>query len=834
MRIILLLLAFLSPLLLSAQSLWHDIPKSTIPPVGPRHIVPKIARTISIDLNVLQPLLQTAPLRFSPEADLNTVTIELPRPDGRSTRFLLTESPTMHPTLQARHPDIRCYTGTGIDDPGAYLKCDLTMHGFHAQVLNAKGGDWYIDPYSMSDREHYSVYFKKDYTKPGSESWFCETAADDKKKVETNDFAQLQGDCKLRQYTLALACTGEYAAFHGGTAAAAEAAMNTSLNRVNGVYELEIAVTMSLVDNNDTLIFLDANTDPYTNNNGSAMLTQNQTTCTNRIGSANYDIGHVFSTGGGGVAFLGCVCNNTNKAKGVTGSGSPIGDGFDIDYVAHEMGHQFGCDHTFNGTHGSCSGNNVPASAYEPGSGTTIMAYAGICSDQDVQPHSDAYFHARSLQQAGAFITGGSHTCDTEVVTGNGAPTANAGNDYTIPKSTPFILTGVGTDPDGNPITYCWEQYDNQTSTQPPLATSTGGPNFRSLTPTSSPERYLPNLEDVINNVSPVWEVLPSVGRTLNFRLTVRDNFGGGGCTKEDNMVVTVNGTAGPFLVTTPNTALSWQGNTTQTVTWNVASTNIAPVSCANVKISLSTDGGFTYPTVILGSTPNDGTEAITVPNIPSTSCRIRIEGVGNIFYDISNVNFTITAGLPVELLAFDATLKNKNQAFLTWATASEKENKGFEIQQARKNESGAIVFETIGFEAGHGSTTERHDYQYAVKDLEAGDYYFRLRQLDFDGQEAFSPARSLSIHPAFMAKALPNPFQNELEIQVYQEKTANVSVYLVNQWGQKTELLSNREVAKGHTSWRFNLADMPGGAYHILCYQEGQPEAERLLVVKR
>ncbi|MFN0216001.1 MAG: reprolysin-like metallopeptidase, partial [Saprospiraceae bacterium] len=586
-----------------------------------------------------------------------------------------------------------------------------------------------------------------------------------------------------------------------------------------------------LVNNNDTLIFLDGNTDPYSNNNGGAMLNQNQTTCNNRIGNANYDIGHVFSTGGGGVAVLACVCSSGNKAKGVTGGSDPVGDAFDIDYVAHEMGHQFGCNHTFNGTHGSCNGNRSLPSAYEPGSGSTIMAYAGICDDQDVQPHSDAYFHAKSLLDAGAFVTGGGHTCDNEVITGNNAPTANAGADYTIPKSTPFVLTATGSDADGDPITYCWEQYNNGDSTQPPDGTDLDGPNFRSLIPTSEPKRYFPALGEVINNNNPTWEVLSSVGRTMNFRVTVRDNYGGAGCTKEDNMVLTVAGGAGPFEVTAPNTPVSWVGNTTRPVTWDVAGTAGAPVSSANVKISLSIDGGWTYPTVILASTPNDGIELITVPNTPSNNCRIKVEGVGNVFYDISDVDFIISAGLPVELLEFSARLQGKNGALLSWATASEKDNRGFEIQQATKNETKGLSFEPVGFVEGKGNSALRNDYGFELNELLPGEYYFRLRQIDFDGSESYSPVRSLLIKSDFLLMTRPNPVQNELEVQVFQETDAALHISIINQWGQEQELLSRQEVNKGETLWRFNLSNLPAGVY-VLLVKRNQGMEERKLVI--
>lgn len=430
-------------------------------------------------------------------------------------------------------------------------------------------------------------------------------------------------------------------------------------------------------------------------------------------------------------------------------------------------------------------------------------------------------------------MTGGTHTCDTETITGNTKPTVNAGADYNIPKSTPFVLTASGSDPDGDAITYCWEQYNNGDSTQPPDGTDTDGPNFRSFEAVSASARYFPALAEVIANNDPTWEVLSSVGRTMNFRVTVRDNYGGAGCTGEDNMVVTVSGTVGPFEVTAPNTAVSWQGNTTQTVTWNVAGSSGAPVNCANVKISLSTDGGFTYPTVILASTPNDGTQAVTVPNSPSTTCRIKIEGVGNVFYDISNVDFIITAAAPVELLEFNARLTGKNDALLTWATASEKDNNGFEIQQALKKTNGSLQFEALGFVKGHGNSAQRNDYFFEVKDLSVGSYYFRLRQMDFDGTEEFSPARTLFVRHSFSVKTLPNPVQNEIEVQVFQEKSATLGIFLSNQWGQETTLLLPHEVASGETKWRFNLAELPAGAYYLVC-RRGQGEEERKLVLKK
>jgi subtilisin-like proprotein convertase family protein len=642
-----LVLLTISSLSLFAQTKstnpWKFVPETVMAEKSQaRQILPSKYLTATLDVAMMKSRLAEAPLWQTQAAETKEVIISLPMPDGKVERFRIMEAPVMHPDLQAQYPTIRCYAGVGIDDPYAYFRGDFTLKGFHGMIRSPEHSTVYIDPYSTSDVVNYQVYYRKDFSK--SDPWACHfDEINHEHKPAPIDPAKMVGDCQLRTYSLALACTGEYAAFHGGTVAAVVSAFNTSMARVNGVFEQDASVHMNLVPNNNSLIFLNASTDPYSNTNGTAMLSQNQTTCDNVIGSANYDIGHVFSTGGGGVAYLGAVCNSSNpnnKAGGVTGQPNPIGDPFDIDYVAHEMGHQYGANHTQNN---GCNRND--ATAMEPGSASTIMGYAGICTP-NVQNNSDDYFHAISLQeiaaQVGSNTGGGGNTCSTNS-SFNNPPTANAGADYVIPKSTPFKLTGTGTDPNNDPITYTWEQMDNAVATMPPVATSTAGPMFRSFKDTTLSYRYLPRLIDVANNVNPTWEVLNSVGRTLNFRLTVRDNRVGGGCTAEDNMVVTVNGTAGPFVVTAPNTAISWPANSTQTVTWNVAGTTAAPVSCANVDILLSTDSGLTYPHTLATATPNDGTQTITLPNVVSTTARIMVKGNGNIFYDISNANFSIT-----------------------------------------------------------------------------------------------------------------------------------------------------------------------------------------------
>ncbi|MEO5571422.1 MAG: reprolysin-like metallopeptidase [Bacteroidia bacterium] len=630
----------------SAKNALTDIAESSIILKGERYTFPKHYRTLRLDKTEMQQLLSQAPQESVQNGRTSNATFNMPMPDGSFSQFKIYETFVMHPDLAAKFPEIKTYAGQGIDDPDATIRLDMTPLGFHAMVLSPKG-TVFIDPYSAGTTDDYICYNKKDLS--ANSNFVCETdhIADNLGRSLPASSGQKSSGTQLRTYRLALACTGEYAATKGGTVSGAMAGMTTSMNRVNGVYETEVAIRMVMVANNNLIVYTNSSTDPYTNGNGSTMLGQNITTCNNVIGSANYDIGHVFSTGGGGVAYLGCVCTS-NKAGGVTGNTNPVGDGFDIDYVAHEMGHQFGGSHTFNSSTGSCGGGNRTASAaFEPGSGITIMAYAGICGSDDLAPHSIAYFHTYSFDQIVNYsTTGNGNTCAVTTSTGNTAPVVTSlGSAKSIPISTPFVLTGGATDANGDPLTYSWEEYDLGTAGAWNVQ-STTAPMFRPFSPVTSPSRTVPQISDVINNTTTVGELLPNQARTLKFRLTVRDNrTGGGGVMHPDTTLnISVVNNGGAFAVTAPNTAVTWAGGSTQTVTWNVNGTINSPISTANVKISLSTDGGNTFPTVISATTANDGTESITVPNTATTTARIKVEAVGNIFFDMSNVNFTITA----------------------------------------------------------------------------------------------------------------------------------------------------------------------------------------------
>lgn len=624
-----------------------------------RRIVPNKAFVFETDFTQLRFFLDQAPGELVSNSGM---LMKLPMPDGSNQDFIIWQYDMMEAPLAASLPGIRTFLGKGKSDPWAIIRIDYTYLGFHAYI-SSPSGVVSIDPFAQGNTQYYQSYYKDDLPNIHIEHFTCDLKDDILETTDNNTEKTLQPlGTTLRKYRMALACTGEYATYHGGTVASVASAMTTAMNRVNGVYEKDLSARMILVADNNNLIYLNASSDPYSNNDGSAMLGQNQTTCNSVIGSSNYDIGHVFSTGGGGVAYLASLCSNSNKAKGVTGLPAPTGDPFYIDYVCHEVGHQFNGGHTFNSSSGSCGGGNRSASdAFEPGSGSTIMAYAGICAPDDIQNNSNDYFHARSYQTIYSHIVTGVPGCPTTNSTGNTPPTVNAGNGGRyVPVSTPFKLTAVGNDANSDPLTYCWEEYDlGQSIALSATPVSGTPPLFRSYKPDTSATRWFPRLQTVINNASDNKEKLPTYTRIMKFRCMVRDNVPNGGGVSYDTIGYNFTAAAGPFLVTSPNTSGDyWTSNSTQTVTWDVANTNVSPVSCTSVNIRLSVDGGYTYPYLLIANTPNDGSQTITVPNIltQKTTCRVMVESINNIFYDISNANFTVSPTTPTPPVAAFST----------------------------------------------------------------------------------------------------------------------------------------------------------------------------------
>jgi hypothetical protein len=631
----------------------------------------------TLNFEGIKQLLYSAPDRFTSNKG---VIITLPNTNGTMERFEMLEASNFDAELQERFPDIRAYVGLGIDDIHAQLRLSISPQGIQTMVFRADSQAEFMEPYS-EDATVYAVY--KSARDKGSIPFTCST--EDKKlyietlpKIENTNRSSVG---QLKTMRLAQSCNGEYAAYFGASTAGNAtdtgkvlAAFNATLTRCNGVYEKDLAVHLTLISSTTNVIYYNASTDPYTTltnwnkqlqNTLSANLTGTGTTLA--ANNAAYDIGHMFgaSGGGGNAGCIGCVCVNDtssttdlNKGSGITSpaDGIPMGDNFDIDYVVHEMGHQMGANHTFSN---SSEGTGVNM---EVGSGVTIMGYAGITS-QDVAMHSIDIYHAASIAQIQANLA--TKTCPTTIALTNVAPVVNAGSDYTIPKSTPFLLTGSATDANGAALTYCWEQYDDcgsQTgANSAAIVTKTVGPNWRSYSPTVSTSRYFPNMTTVLANSQTTAgtgndginvEALSSVARTLNFRLTVRDNVALGGQTNFDDMIVTVDATKGPFTVTSQTTTgISYQGNSTQTITWNVASTSsLAGASTVDVYLSTDANGtSATFPTLVASALPNNGSASIVVPNIPSSTCRFMVKASSNIFFALNTTNFAITPSLSNE-----------------------------------------------------------------------------------------------------------------------------------------------------------------------------------------
>jgi subtilisin-like proprotein convertase family protein len=637
------------------NALWRKIENVTSSAEKlPRDSSPKEFLLYSLDLNALKSELQNAPSRLDQSVASNII-VSFPNPEGEIQNYRIYDASAMHPELEAKYPGIKSYVGKGIEDPTATIRFSVTLFGLHTMTFSGVNETSYIDPYTK-DLQNYIVYNKSQLIT--TKTHIC-GVKDSELNVEElpEDLTLMRSSNSLfKTYRLAMACTIEYAAYHvnaagmsGGTLAQKKAAvlsaMVVTMTRVNGVYERDLALTMQLIPNNDAIINITSDT-LDNNNTSNALLNQIQAYIDGIIGATNYDIGHVVSTGGGGVASLQSPCSGI-KAQGVTGLDAPVGDNYDIDFVAHEMGHQWGGSHTFNSESGNCGGGNRSApSAYEPGSGTTIMAYAGICSPEDVQPHSDAYMHARSLIQMMAFINAGGN-CGVVVANNNTPPVLDAGGNNSIPTGTPFKLTGSATDvdnPTGDQLTYCWEHYNFLSAAQPLAVTNTGGPNFRSFNPTTSPIRYFPKLANVVaNNLATGWEFIPTVARTMTFSLVVRDNGGPlGGQTQRVTKTVTLVNTGAQFKVTSQSTTTGWPQNSLQTITWDVAGTDANGINVASVNIKLSTDGGLTYPITLLEGTPNDGSQEITVPDLVSQTARVMVEAVGNVFFAINSKNINI------------------------------------------------------------------------------------------------------------------------------------------------------------------------------------------------
>ena len=740
---------------LSAQNNFFTTLKTAAYPANPSPTLQNIRKytVVALDEAALRAYLQAAPMEFHNNGV--TLPLEIPLPNGKTETFGIVESPILSPEMALLNPQIKTYCGNGLKNKAAIIRLSLTSSGFNAIILNVENDNVYFEAYQKYGHDTYFSYFTRDAKVPTGKDRAAGCGLTPERlhggrvnisgsHNSTQNATVLTPEnntgANLRTYRWAISSTGEFTEVHPGADATAKK-QNTYddlvgfTNRMNAVFRNEMAFTFQIVSGQN-IIYPDKTTDPYTTVSGD-MLNQCQIDLDMNVGTAAYDIGHVMSqSSGSGEGLAQADACGAAKAKGLTkNGGTPYAQVFFDQTLFHEVGHQYGMDHSFNSSIPVCTTRNQETSV-EPGAGATIMSYGFTCDGDDYFSSTTngpiLIFHTVNYSQAITYIAQPGQGCGAVTATGNTSPTVTTTSAYTIPKSTPYALTGSATDAEGDALTYGWEGTNIGTMANPTAGTlaNTAIPPFsRTYEPSATGStRNFPILSAIQNGTNYAkGDKLPSVSGTTRHRLTVRDNRAGGGGTAFQPVTVTVNGASGPFLVTNDLTG-TVAGGSTQTVTWSVNNTDAAPVNCATVNIKLSTNGGLTFPITLLANAPNNGTAMVTLPNNPSvsggnpnvpesattTTARIKVEAVGNVFFDMSNENFTITATLPVEMTAFNVRLKGKNEAILNWSTASEKNNAGFDVEMMDVNSTDK-KFEKVGFVKGYGTTAAVRDRKSVV-----------------------------------------------------------------------------------------------------------------------
>ena len=884
----LLIILFCSSIDAQNQILWKKIDANAVSALGKNvNEVGLINKQMAfqLDNDFLKQLLVSAKNKTD---KISGAEITVPNAKGELEKFLVWESSNFEPELQAKYPDIRSYSGIGITDKKATLNFSVSPKGIQTMVLRGDSGSEFLEP--IPGKSMYTLISDNSREK-GKLALNCKTDDVVINKQLLNLTAKTSANNKVfKTLRLALSCTAEYTTYHGGTIAAALAAMNTTMTRVNGIFNKDLAVKLVIISNNNLIMYTDAATDPYsdaTAGAGGEWAQELQDNLTSVITNSGYDIGHLFgaSGGGGNAGCIGCVCvaptvsEPLGKGSAYTSpaDGIPEGDTFDIDFVAHEMGHQLGANHTFSyeleGT-----GVNV-----EPGSGSTIMGYAGITTDYDVQSNSDDYFTYASIKQIQDNLL--TKSCPASTTITNSPPTINAGLDYTIPKGTPFILKGTGSDSNGDTVTYTWEQNDSAITMDKAnslaVSTKSDGPLFRSLLPGSSTTRYMPSYSSVLaNKLTSKWESVATVARTLHFVLTGRDNAADGTAqTNSDDAVITVSGTAGPFAVTSQNTEnLSWFQGTSQAITWDVNGTNVLS-GAANVNIKLSVDGGLTFSTVLVANTPNDGNQNITVPNVIARNCRILIEPTANIFYALNSTAFSIgysvtsacssfTFSAPFAIpeqaayttrtitvptttaLVSDVNFKvNFTHTFLSDVEMEVVSPQGttvklFDRSCSNANSTLNLIYEDAGTELVCGSTTLQTVAPFQplaafYGENPSGIWTFRIRDaykndtgtlnsasIDICMQSYTLSAADFEISDFVM---YPNPNKGNFNIQFTSQSLDGVQVYVHDLLGRKLfEKDYNNETVFNET---IQLQDMQSGVYLLTVVDGDRKEIKKLVI---
>jgi len=680
------LLLFAHPLV--SQSMYRTISDTevSLSDNQERTIVPDHYHLVQMNLSDMDSYLRTAPHELDVDRKNNELQLEVPMPDGTSRTFMMYESPTMMEEISARYPMIKSYKGYARSNPSENLRVTVNPNGFFAAIKTDEG-TVYIDPYASNDLQHYMSYFvTDDHSNVNPNGLACGSDA------EITDLAEQLGDIDtahgeslqistrgdnipLRQYRLALACTGEFGQRRDNITEVL-ADLNTSVARLNMIFENDLSIRMILVNQNDEIIYDNPQTDPYpiptqfppNDGTGRWLLRTNTSVLNTSIGDGSYDLGHVYHsacTDVGGVAYLGSICGDI-KGGGVSCDAFNSLSYLTVSIAAHEMGHQLGSPHSFNNCTGD--GNESLQDGFEPGSGTTIMSYAGLCGQNNVQSNNDDYYHSGSLlniYRTTREINGS--TCAEEINIDNHEPDIQLDieNGFFIPIGTPFLLTADATDEDGDNMTYSWEQMN--TGPLSPLGSpNNNAPLFRVFPPTSEKTRIFPASNRIIANSFRDDEILPTINRDMDFNFVARDNNPEGGTASWQEVSFRATADAGPFRVTYPNTInIEMEQGEEVTVEWDVANTDGSLVNCSAVDIYLSYSGELNSDLdsddlkLLALSAPNDGSHEVVVPTRISSSARILIRANNNVFFDISNnAVFIVEASTPA--VFFETAIKTE------------------------------------------------------------------------------------------------------------------------------------------------------------------------------
>lgn len=812
----------------TGQSLWSEPTASQAAELQSRSTaaLPSKYKLKKLNTSTLSALQAAIPVE-QPNVATIGIPFEFPLPDGGIQATSIVETSIWADKAIENSIGIKTYSL--INPVTKQLEGSISIWNQEINgILYSTEGVAYINPVKNSDGTHMINYLQDG----GENSLKC--FVDEVAPALNSTGLQRRGtagDSKKRTYRLAVAATGEYYAWAGSSVALAQADITNTINIIRTIYQRDLNVFFTLVDNTN-IIYTDAATDPYTTAGlDGTTLNQNQNAIDGMIGSPNYDVGIVFNRGwSGGLAQLQAVCQFGGKARGACGYASgtganptpgPQGQWFD-GAVAHELGHMFGATHSFASNNaGNCVSNRSVGSSWEPGSGSTLMAYAaaGCGVTNSIQTYQDYYFHGGSIGQMQNFILSAA-TCAPGVTTANVAPVVSTmGTNFNIPANTPFVLTVTATDANGDALSYSWEQVDASSSTEnqtvPPQGTNVTGPLFRSRPAVSTGTRYFPALQYLTSGSPYAYEVLPSVARTMNFRGTVRDNSSLGGITSEVNVQLNVHTSTG-FKVTKPAWGTVWNPSvsTTASVEWDVAGSNAAPINCATVDILFSFDGGNTYPAVLASGVANDGQHTVNVPWTPTSNGRVMVKAANNVFFSISEEAVPV---LPVTFLDFSARKEGDKAVALRWSTATETNSDKFIVERSA---NGIDFNSQLGSVAAAGNSTTVQTYGFNDEmPLNRWNYY-RLKQLDKDGKFSYSKIASVYFDKGASVTVYPNPVRTSTALEFVTERAGRINMEV---YDSKGSLVIKRSInaASGYNKTEVDLSSLSTGIFTLKCYSE-------------